>query len=84
MVKTCYKYVSAAYVWVTCGALASFAAQEVEEAAMWKTIRWGDRHPQGLRLPPRLQPEALDAAYKRCGIITADYAKTFYLVRCKL
>ena len=56
-------------------------AQEVEEAAMWSTIRWGERHPRGLQLPPRLLPEALDAAYKRCGVITADYAKTFYLVR---
>lgn len=80
MVKACYERVSAACVSVS-GVLASLAAQEVEEAAMWKTIRWGDRHPQGLRLPPRLRPEALEAAYKRCGIITADYAKTFYLVR---
>ena len=54
--------------------------QEVEEAAMWSTIRWGEWHPRGLQLPPRLLPEALDAAYKRCGTITADYAKTFYLV----
>ncbi len=47
---------------------------------MWSTIRWGERHPRGLQLPPRLLPKALDAAYKRCGTITADYAKTFYLV----
>ena len=50
---------------------------------MWSTIRWGERHPRGLQLPPRLLPEALDAAYKRCGTITADYAKTFYLVRAE-
>jgi len=57
--------------------------QEVEEAAMWSTIQWGQRHPRGLQLPPRLLPEALDSAYKRCGVITADYAKTFYLVRTR-
>lgn len=51
---------------------------------MWSTIRWGERHPRGLQLPPRLLPEALDAAYKRCGTITADYAKTFYLVGAEL
>ncbi|KAK9825148.1 hypothetical protein WJX81_005245 [Elliptochloris bilobata] len=55
------------------------SGKEVEDAAMWKTIWWGERHPRGLQLPPRLLQEALDAAYKRCGIITADYAKTFYL-----
>ena len=29
-------------------------------------------------------PDALEDAYKRCGTITADYAKTFYLVSMTL
>ena len=48
---------------------------------MRSTIDWGKLHPNGLNLPMRWSPEALEDAYKRCGTITADYAKTFYLVR---
>ena len=48
---------------------------------MRSTIEWGNLHPKGLQLPMRWSPEALEDAYKRCGSITADYAKTFYLVR---
>ena len=55
--------------------------QEVEEHAMRSTIEWGKLHPSGLQLPTRWSPEALEDAYRRCGTITADYAKTFYLVR---
>lgn len=51
---------------------------------MRSTIEWGKLHPNGLRLPTRWSPEALEDAYKRCGTITADYAKTFYLVRLHL
>lgn len=47
---------------------------------MRSTIEWGKLHPSGLHLPMRWSPEALEDAYKRCGTITADYAKTFYLV----
>lgn len=47
---------------------------------MRSTIEWGKLHPNGLNLPMRWSPEALEDAYKRCGTITADYAKTFYLV----
>lgn len=54
--------------------------QEVEESAMRSTIEWGKLHPNGLRLPMQWSPDALEDAYKRCGTITADYAKTFYLV----
>ena len=57
------------------------ALQEVEEHAMRSTIEWGKLHPSGLQLPTRWSPGALEDAYKRCGTITADYAKTFYLVR---
>ncbi|CAL5223183.1 g5657 [Coccomyxa viridis] len=53
--------------------------KEVEESAMRSTIEWGNLHPKGLQLPMRWSPEALEDAYKRCGSITADYAKTFYL-----
>ena len=55
--------------------------QEVEEYAMRTTIEWGKLHPSGLKLPMCWSPEALEDAYRRCGTITADYAKTFYLVR---
>ena len=58
--------------------------QEVEEHAMRSTIEWGKLHPNGLNLPMRWSAEALEDAYKRCGTITADYAKTFYLVRRSL
>ncbi len=51
---------------------------------MRSTIEWGKLHPKGLQLPMRWSPEALEDAYKRCGSITADYAKTFYLVRLRL
>ena len=51
---------------------------------MRSTIEWGTLHPKGLQLPMRWSPEALEDAYKRCGSITADYAKTFYLVRLHL
>jgi hypothetical protein len=56
------------------------AFQEVEESAMRSTIEWGKLHPHGLKLPMRWSAESLEDAYKRCGTITADYAKTFYLV----
>ena len=47
---------------------------------MRSTIEWGKLHPHGLQLPMRWSAESLEDAYKRCGTITADYAKTFYLV----
>lgn len=55
--------------------------QEVEEQAMLATIDWGRRHPAGLQLQTRWSEADLEEAYQRCGVITSDYAKTFYLVR---
>jgi hypothetical protein len=48
---------------------------------MLATIDWGRRHPAGLQLQTQWGATSLEEAYRRCGIITADYAKTFYLVR---
>ena len=36
-------------------------------------------HPNGLQMPSRFGTGGLDEAYERCGIVTASYAKTFYL-----
>ena len=47
---------------------------------MLATIDWGRRHPAGLQLPTRWSEADLEEAYQRCGAITSDYAKTFYLV----
>jgi hypothetical protein len=47
---------------------------------MWATIEWGKLHPRGLQLHTRWSPDRLEDAYQRCGTITSDYAKTFYLV----
>lgn len=51
---------------------------------MWATINWGKLHPRGLQLQTRWSSSSLEQAYQRCGTITSDYAKTFYLVRCHL
>ncbi|CAL8462786.1 g2319 [Coccomyxa elongata] len=53
--------------------------KEVEDRAMWATIEWGKLHPHGLQLPSRWSERSLEDAYLRCGTITSDYAKTFYL-----
>lgn len=47
---------------------------------MWATIEWGKLHPRGLQLQTRWPSAKLEGAYQRCGSITSDYAKTFYLV----
>ena len=57
--------------------------QEVEERAMHATIDWGRRHPRGLQLQTQWDATSLEEAYRRCGIITSDYAKTFYLVSAR-
>lgn len=36
-------------------------------------------HPNGLQMPTRFGTGGLDEAYERCGVVTASYAKTFYL-----
>mmetsp|Transcript_12346 Transcript_12346/g.26669 ORF Transcript_12346/g.26669 Transcript_12346/m.26669 type:complete len:397 (+) Transcript_12346:362-1552(+) len=52
----------------------------VEEYAMWKCIESHQRYPKGLPLPKLQWSSAvLDDAYARCGEVTAEYAKTFYL-----
>ncbi len=53
---------------------------EVEEAAMWRCIDLQQRHPNGLGLSlSKWQGKVLDDAYSRCGEVTSEYAKTFYL-----
>ncbi len=54
--------------------------KEVEEAAMWKCIETHNLYPTGVPFPKlRWNGAVLDEAYKQCGDITAEYAKTFYL-----
>ena len=36
-------------------------------------------HPNGRQFPSRFGLGGLDEAYDRCGVVTASYAKTFYL-----
>ena len=53
--------------------------REVEERALDCCIRMHQEHPNGLQMPSRFGTGGLDEAYERCGIVTAGYAKTFYL-----
>ncbi|KAK9812451.1 hypothetical protein WJX73_000721 [Symbiochloris irregularis] len=53
--------------------------KEIEEAALRSAIQWQQEHPNGLELSNHWPPGALEEAYERCGVITKDYAKTFYL-----
>ncbi len=54
--------------------------KEVEEAAMWRCIELHRRLPNGVPLPPsRWTAKSLEEAYVRCGEVTSEYAKTFYL-----
>jgi hypothetical protein len=54
--------------------------KDVEEFAMERCIQMHQRYPQGLPLPKlRWGPAQLDDAYARCGSVTSEYAKTFYL-----
>jgi phytoene synthase len=55
--------------------------RDVEERAMWRCIELQEAHPQGLALPrrPNWHGGVLDEAYERCGEVTSEYAKTFYL-----
>lgn len=56
--------------------------RDVEEAAMWRCIDLHSSHPGSLPLPrlsKRWSPEIMDDAYERCGSITSEFAKTFYL-----
>lgn len=58
--------------------------KDAEERAMRACISTHLRYPNGLPLDGKYNKDALDEAFALCGIITADYAKTFYLVRCPL
>ena len=53
--------------------------REVEERALDCCVRMHQEHPKGLQMPSRFGAGGLDEAYDRCGIVTASYAKTFYL-----
>ena len=55
--------------------------KDVETAAMWKCIERQQRYPNGvpLGMQPRWTGALLEDAYQRCGEVTAEFAKTFYL-----
>eukprot|EP00887_Chlorella_sp_A99_P004022 scaffold11.g4022.t1 len=55
--------------------------KQLEEAAMHKQIALHEAHPRGvpLRCPLRWGPKDLEAAFDKCGLVTSEYAKTFYL-----
>ena len=53
--------------------------REVEERALDCCVQAHQERPNGLRLPSRFGDGGLDEAYERCGVVTASYAKTFYL-----
>lgn len=53
--------------------------REVEERALDCCIQMHQDHPHGLQMPSRFGTGGLDEAYERCGVVTASYAKTFYL-----
>jgi len=55
--------------------------REVEEAAMWRCIQAHQESPNGILLPRRIpcSDSVLAEAYDRCGQVTSEYAKTFYL-----
>jgi len=52
----------------------------VEEFATTRCIECHERYPKGLPIGGRRwNPEVLNEAYVRCGEVTSEYAKTFYL-----
>ncbi|KAK9813000.1 hypothetical protein WJX72_007097 [[Myrmecia] bisecta] len=51
----------------------------VEERATRMCIELAAHYPNGLQLPNKWTGGVLDDAYERCGIVTSEYAKTFYL-----
>ncbi|GBF90247.1 phytoene synthase [Raphidocelis subcapitata] len=56
------------------------ASKEIEEAAMRRCIDLQLRHPGGAPMQQRVWGgQLLDEAYERCGDVTSEYAKTFYL-----
>jgi phytoene synthase len=58
---------------------APLKGHEIEEAAMRTQIALQEAYPSGRPIPHRWSGALLDAAYARCGEVTSEYAKTFYL-----
>lgn len=52
---------------------------EIEEKAMQAQISLQEEYPNGRQIRHRWTGDLLDEAYKRCGEVTSEYAKTFYL-----
>lgn len=63
----------------TAPARSELRGREIEEAAMRKQIAVHEQHPSGLRVPLKWGPGDLVAAFDKCGLVTSEYAKTFYL-----
>lgn len=54
--------------------------RDVEDWAMWRCIEQHQAHrPNTVRSRSRWTGGVLDQAYLRCGEVTSEYAKTFYL-----
>lgn len=57
--------------------------KQIEEAAMWKQIALHEAHPPGSggapRVPLKWSMADLASAFEKCGVVTSEYAKTFYL-----
>ena len=59
---------------------AKLRGPSVEELAMQRCIKLHQQYPQGVNMPRRKwQSGLMEEAYARCGAITSEYAKTFYL-----
>lgn len=52
---------------------------EIEAAATRSQISLHLSHPNGLQIPHQWSGSLLEEAYARCGEVTSEYAKTFYL-----
>lgn len=46
---------------------------------MWTQIKLHEAYPNGRSIPHNWTSKDLEAAYTRCGRVTSEYAKTFYL-----
>lgn len=53
--------------------------RQIEEAAMRSQIDLQEAFPSGRPISHRWTGNLLDSAYERCGEVTSEYAKTFYL-----
>ena len=58
----------------------SLKGREVEDFAMWRCIEQHEAHrPNIVRSRSKWTGGVLEQAYERCGEVTSEYAKTFYL-----